>query len=327
MQFRKLGRSGLKVSRFILGSMNFGWLVNEEESHKILDAAFESGITTIDTADIYSKWGQPDSHAGKSEEIIGRWIEYRGVRDELVIATKVRGDMSDKPNDVGLSRKHILDSSKRSLSRLKTDFIDIYWSHWPDEETPQDETLRTFTKLVDDGTVHYIGASNHTSAELLESLWVSERHGLVRYDAIQPPYSLARRRDYEKHLLPVVKKFGFGVTSYSPLGGGFLTGRYKEDEIPDSKRAKTTKERYFKERNFKILETLEQIASSIDATIAQVSLAWVLTRDTITAPIVGINNLDQLRENLAAFELSLSDDDITRLNEVSDWQEMDFLAR
>jgi aryl-alcohol dehydrogenase-like predicted oxidoreductase len=303
-----------------------GWIVKEEESHKILDAALDAGIMTFDTADIYSKWGE-GSHPGKSEEIIGRWIKERGVRDDIVLATKVRGDMSTKPNDVGLSRKHILESIRKSLSRLNTEYIDLYWSHWPDDETPQEETLRAYTKLIDDGTVHYIGASNHTGAELMESLWISDKHGLARYDALQPPYSLARRRDYEKHLQPVVEKYGFGVTSYSPLGGGFLTGKYSEDDLPDSLRAKTTKQRYFKERNFKIVETLKDIAKTMDATIPQLALAWVLSRETVTAPIIGVNSVEQLTENLIALELDMSDDDLNRLNEVSDWTDMDFIAR
>ncbi|MDF1537295.1 MAG: aldo/keto reductase [Candidatus Thorarchaeota archaeon] len=326
MSARKLGKSGLKVSRYILGSMNFGWLVNEENSMKILDAAIEAGITTIDTADIYSKWGD-GSYPGKSEEIIGKWLKDRGVRDDIVLATKVRGNMSDKPNDVGLSRKHILEGAKRSLVRLNTEYIDLYWNHWPDYDTPQEETLRAYTKLVDDGAVHYIGASNHTAAELMESLWVSDRNGLVRYDAIQPPYSLARRRDYEKLLQPVVEKYGFGVTSYSPLGGGFLTGKYSEEKMPDSKRAETTKTRYFKERNFRIVETLNEVAQANGVSIPQLALAWVLTRETITAPIIGVNSVEQLNENIEALEINIPETDLNRLNEVSDWTEMDMLAR
>ncbi|MHA1907415.1 MAG: aldo/keto reductase [Candidatus Thorarchaeota archaeon] len=326
MSARKLGRSGLKVSRYILGTMQMGWIVKEEDSHKILDAALDAGIMTIDTADIYSKWGE-GSHPGKSEEIIGRWIKDREVRDDIVLATKVRGDMSTKPNDVGLSRKHILESVRTSLSRLNSDYIDLYWSHWPDYDTPQEETLRAYTKLIDDGVVHYIGASNHTAAELMESLWMSDKHGLTRYDALQPPYSLARRRDYEKHLQPVVEKYGFGVTSYSPLGGGFLTGKYSEDELPDSLRAETTKQRYFKERNFKIVEALKEVSESMDVTIPQLALAWVLTRETVTAPIIGVNSVDQLNENLVALELKIADDDLSRLNDVSDWADMDFVAR
>ena len=291
-----------------------------------MDAALAAGITTFDTADIYSKWGD-GSHAGKSEEIIGRWLHDRGNRDEIVLATKVRGDMSDKPNDFGLSRKHILESAERSLERLKTDYIDLYQSHWFDEEVPQEETLRAYTNLIDDGVVHYIGASNFTAGELVESLWMSDRHGLARYESLQPPYSLARRRDYEKHLQPIIEKYRLGVISYSPLGGGFLTGRYQKDHLPDSKRANTTKQRYFKERNFRILEELKEISLSHDMTIAQIALAWVLTRATITAPIIGVSSMQHLDENLAALEISLSEDDIKRLDEVSEWTEMDYLAR
>jgi aryl-alcohol dehydrogenase-like predicted oxidoreductase len=326
MMYRKLGLTGLKVSRFILGTMQMGWLVNGEDSHKLLDSALEAGINTFDTANIYSKWGD-GSYPGKSEEIIGGWITDRGVREDIVLATKVRGEMSDRPDDSGLSRRHIMDAIERSLGRLNTDWVDIYWSHWPDQETPQEETLRAYTNLIEGGAVHYIGASNHTAAEIVESLWVSDVNGLARYEAIQPSYSLARRRDFEKHLQPVIEKYKLGVTSYSPLGGGFLTGKYSKDELPDSKRAETTKTRYFKDRNFRIVDTLREIAAAHDASIPQVALAWVLTQDIVTGPIVGANSPSQLEENLGALELKLVDDDINRLNEVSDWAEMDNLAR
>jgi len=325
MKYAKLGRTGLKVSRLILGTMQMGWLVDEKTSHKLLDVAVEAGLNTIDTADIYSKWAE-ESYSGKSEEIIGRWLINQD-RDEIVLATKVKGEMSANPNDVGLSRKHILESITRSLDRLNTDYVDLYQSHFFDPEVSQEETLRAYTSLVDAGVVHYVGASNFTGAELVESLWMSDKHGLVRYESLQPPYSLARRRDYEKHLQPVVERHILGVISYSPLGGGFLTGRYSEDTTPDSKRAATTKTRYYKERNFRIVEALTEIATDQEATVAQVALAWVLTRDTITAPIIGVNSVEQLKENLASLELKLSEDAINRLNESSDWTEVDQLAR
>jgi aryl-alcohol dehydrogenase-like predicted oxidoreductase len=189
--------TGLKVSRFILGTMQMGWIVSEEDSFKLLDAALEAGITTLDTADIYSKWGD-GSYAGKSEEILGRWIKDRGNRDDLILATKVRGEMSEKPNDAGLSRTHILNSADRSLDRLQTEWIDLYQSHWFDSDVTQEETLRAYTKLIDDGVINYIGASNFTAAELVESFWVSDKNGLARYDSLQPPYSLARRHSWNR---------------------------------------------------------------------------------------------------------------------------------
>jgi len=326
MDYIKLGRTGLKVSRFVLGTMQMGWIINEEDSFKLLDTALEEGITTVDTANIYSKWGD-ESYAGKSEEILGRWIKDRGNRDELILATKVRGEMSEQPNDAGLSRTHILSSADKSLDRLQTEWIDLYQSHWFDSDVPQEETLRAYTKLIDDGVVNYIGASNFTAAELVESFWISDKNGLARYDSLQPPYSLARRRDYEKHLQPVIVKYNLGVINYSPLGGGFLTGRYTKDSPPDSKRAQTIEARYGKERNYRIVEALEEIAATHDASTVQIALAWVLTRKTVTAPIVGVNTLEQLTENLGAFEIKLSDDDLERLNTVSDWEEMDYLAR
>ncbi|MHA2118185.1 MAG: aldo/keto reductase [Candidatus Thorarchaeota archaeon] len=326
MDYAKLGRTGLKVSRFILGTMQMGWIVNEEDSFKLLDAALEAGITTLDTADIYSKWGE-GSHAGKSEEILGRWIKNRDNRDDLIIATKVRGEMSEKPNDAGLSRAHVLSSADRSLNRMQTEWIDLYQSHWFDSDVPQEETLSAYTKLIDDGVVNYIGASNFTAAELVESFWVSDKNGFARYDSLQPPYSLARRRDYEKHLEPVITKYGLGVINYSPLGGGFLTGKYTKDATPDSKRAQIIGPRYGKERNYRIVETLTEMAATHDASIAQIALAWILTKETVTAPIIGVNTVEQLNQNLGVFEIKLSDDDLNRMNTVSNWEEMDFLAR
>ncbi|MHA2027399.1 MAG: aldo/keto reductase [Candidatus Thorarchaeota archaeon] len=326
MMHRKLGRTGLKVSRIILGTMQMGWIVDEENSRKLLDSALEEGVNTFDTANIYSKWAE-GSYPGKSEEIIGGWMSDRGVREEIVLATKVRGEMSDRPLDGGLSRRHILDAIEKSLERLNTEWVDIYWSHWPDQDTPQEETLEAFTTIIESGAAHYIGASNHTAAEIVESLWMSDANGLARYEALQPPYSLARRRDFEKHLQPVIEKYNLGVTSYSPLGGGFLTGKYSKDKLPDSKRAETTKTRYFKDRNFEIVDSLKEIAKDHDASIPQVALAWVLTQDVVTAPIVGANSPEQLRENIAALEIELSSDDLRRLNEVSDWAEMDNMAR
>ncbi|MGD2073049.1 MAG: aldo/keto reductase [Candidatus Thorarchaeota archaeon] len=326
MLYKKLGNSGLKVSRFVLGTMQMGWIINEETSFEILDAALEMGINTIDTADIYSKWSE-ESYPGKSEEIIGKWIKERGIRDDIVLATKVRGEMSNNPNNLGLSRKHILESAKHSLERLQTEWIDLYWSHGPDLEVPQKETLRAFSKLVDDGVAHYIGASNHNGAQVMEALWMSDKYGLVRYDALQPHYSLGRRRDYEKYLMPVIQKYNLGVTSYSPLGGGFLTGRYTREQTPESKRVGSVKIKYFKDRNFRIVETLKELASNYDVTVAQIALAWILSRKTVTAPIIGVNSVEQLNENIDSINLNLSERDLLRLDDVSDWTKFDELAR
>lgn len=320
MQYVGLGNTGLRVSRFILGSMQLGWLLNEEESFELLDAAFEAGINTIDTADIYSRWTD-ESYPGKSEEIIGKWMSDRGVREEIVLATKVRGAMSDKPNDRGLSRKHILEGVQASLERLQTDWIDLYWSHWPDENVDQEVTLRAFDKLIDDGIVHHIGASNHTAAQIVESLWISDSRNLIRYDAIQPSYSLVRRRDYEKYLQPVVEKYNLAVTSYSPLGGGFLTGKYGEETTPDSKRADSIEKRYAKERNYRIVKELEEIAKEKGDSMPQIALAWVLGRDSITAPIIGVSAINQLRDNLAALDIEITKEERHKLDQISDWRD------
>lgn len=286
----------------------------------MLDAALEAGINTIDTADIYSRWTD-ESYPGKSEEIIGRWMKERGVREDIILATKVRGEMSDKPNDKGLSRKHITEGARASLDRLQTDWIDLYWSHWPDEEVDQEVTLRAFDKLIDEGIVHHIGASNHTAAQIVESLWISDSRNLANYDAIQPPYSLARREEYEKYLHPVVKKYDLGVTPYSPLGGGFLTGKYSKEETPDSKRAESIEKRYATEENYRIVEELVRIGDNRGASIPQIALAWILTKESITAPIIGASSLDHLHDNLGALNIELSKEEKRALNDVSDWRD------
>lgn len=320
MNYVTLGNTGLRVSRFILGSMQLGWLLNEKESFELLDAALEAGINTIDTADIYSRWTD-ESYPGKSEEIIGRWMKERGVREEIILATKVRGKMSDRPNDKGLSRKHITEGARASLNRLQIDWIDLYWSHWPDEEVDQEVTLRAFDKLIDEGSIHHIGASNHTAAQIVESLWISDSRNLASYDAIQPPYSLARRKEYEKYLRPVVRKYDLGVTPYSPLGGGFLTGKYSKHKTPDSKRAESIEKRYATEENYRIVEELGRIADNRGVSIPQIALAWILTKDSITAPIIGASSLDHLHDNLGALDIELSREETRALNDVSDWRD------
>ncbi len=227
MEYRRLGRTGLKVSTICLGTMQFGWSADEDASFAVMDRAVEQGINFLDTADVYSRWveGNP---GGVSEEIIGRWMQEREVRrDQIVLATKVRGTMGEGPNDQGLSRGHILDGVEASLNRLQTDYIDLYQVHWPDEETPLDETLQALTDLVRAGMVRYIGCSNYPAWLLAKSLWVSDVRNLSRYDSLQPHYSLVHRAEFERELQPLCLDQGIGVIPYSPLAGGFLTGKYR----------------------------------------------------------------------------------------------------
>jgi len=300
--------------------MQFGWTADEKTSHTILDAFVAAGGNFIDTANVYSRWAA-NSHAGKSEEIIGRWLTARGNREALVIATKVRGQMGPGPNEEGLSRKHIMKAVEDSLRRLQTDYIDLYQAHWYDEKTPLEETLRAFDDLITQGKVRYIGASNYPAWLLTKSLWISDKHGYARYDSLQPHYNLAYRAEFERELMHLCKDQGIGVIPYSPLAGGFLTGKYRRDKpLPQSARAEGIRNRYFNDRSFTILETVEAVAKEHNRTIAQIALAWLLHNPIVTAPIVGANSVGQLEELLGAVEVKLSQEDMARLNEASAWE-------
>ena len=227
MHYTTLGRTGLKVSRLCLGAMTFGWSADEPTSHRILDAALDTGINFVDTADIYSSWVE-GNRGGESETIIGSWLKGR-ARRSVIIATKARGRMWDGPNGEGLSRVHLLQAVEDSLRRLQTDYIDLYQVHWPDDQTPLEETLSALDSLVRAGKVRYIGASNYPAWLLCKTLWVSDVHHLARFDCLQPHYSLFNRAEFERELQPLCLDQGIGVIPYSPLAAGFLTGKYRRD--------------------------------------------------------------------------------------------------
>ena len=320
MEYRNLGRTGLKVSVLCLGTMQFGWTADEAASFSVLDAFVDAGGNFIDTANIYSRWAD-NSYAGKSEEIIGRWLKQRGRREDLVIATKVRGQMGPGPNDEGLSRKHIMRAVEASLRRLQTDYIDLYQAHWYDSNTPLEETLRAFDDLIAQGKVRYIGASNYPAWLLTKALWVSDKHGYARYDSLQPHYNLVHRAEFERELMHLCQDQGLGVIPYSPLAGGFLTGKYRRDQpVPPSARADWVKRHYFSDRGFTILETAEAIARERGRSVAQIALAWLLANPVVTSPIIGANSVQQLQELLPAVEVKLTAEEMARLNEVSAWE-------
>jgi aryl-alcohol dehydrogenase-like predicted oxidoreductase len=327
--YRRLGSTGLHVSTIALGTMQFGWTTDEETSHAVLDAFAEWGGTLIDTADCYTAWTD-DNPGGVAEEIIGRWLAARRNRDDLVIATKVRAPMGQnfaytrdtRQQREGLSRAWIMRACEDSLRRLGVDHIDLYQAHYIDPFTPIEETLSAFTNLVQRGLVRYIGCSNYSAWRLMESLWASDRHGLERYATIQPEYSLLlpTRADFERELAQVCQAYGIGVLPYSPLAGGFLTGKYRRDQpLPNSRRAEGIKDR-MTEQNWDIVETVVQTAEAHGATPAQVALAALLAKPFVTAPIVGANTPEQLRELLPAASLELPGDDLERLDRVSSWQ-------
>jgi len=321
MEYVRLGSTGLKVSPLCMGSMQFGWTADEETSYSILNAAYRAGINFIDTANVYSRW-VPGNPGGVSEEIIGRWMKkFQIPRASMVIATKVRGPMGEGPNDKGLSRVHILREVDQSLRRLQTDYIDLYQTHYFDEQTPIEETLSTLDDLVRQGKVRYVGCSNYPVWRLMQALWVSDRQNLVRYDSLQPHYNLVHRQEFELELEEVCLNYGLGVIPYSPLAGGFLTGKYRpEKEGVESARAGGAA-RYFNDRNWVLLNRMEEMGSQLgERSISQMALAWLIKRPSITSPIIGPRNLEQLEDNLGALGFDIPNELADELDRESDWR-------
>lgn len=320
MEFKNLGKTGLKVSRLCLGTMQFGWSADEPASYGILSAAVDAGLNFIDTADVYSRWveGNP---GGVAEQIIGRWMKQAGIaREKLIIATKVRGRMGEGPNDEGLSRSHIMQAVDKSLQRLQTDYIDLYQTHWPDDATSIDETLQALDDLVKIGKVRYIGCSNYSAWQLVQSLWASDRNGLVRFECLQPHYNLIERDEFERELRAVCITYGIGVIPYSPLAGGFLTGKYRKDKpLPESVRARGL-QHALNDRNYSLIELMDAIGKVHQSTISQVALAWMLADSVITSPIIGPNTLTQLKDNLDALAVELNSEEMESLNKATHWQ-------
>jgi aryl-alcohol dehydrogenase-like predicted oxidoreductase len=318
MHYRKLGRTGLKVSELCLGTMQWGWSADTDDAFAVMDAFLEAGGNFIDTADVYSQWveGNP---GGVSEEVIGRWLKSHGKRHEIVLATKVRGAMWAGPNGEGLSRSHIIHACEDSLRRLQTEYIDLYQTHWYDAETPIEETMAALDTLVQQGKVRYVGCSNYPAWRLMQALWASDAGNLVRYDSLQPHYNLANRAEYERELADVCTTFGVGVIPYSPLAGGFLTGKYRQDSVPESVRADGVKGRYFNEAGWRTLDTLLAVAKEQAVSPIAVALAWLLQQPAVTAPIIGANSVEQLAASLVVTELTLSTDQLDRLDNASAW--------
>ena len=314
MKYRRLGDTGLMVSELCLGCMTFGRETEEEDSKGLVGRFLEAGGNFIDTADVYSK--------GVSEEITGKTIKE--VRDEVVLATKVRFPMGDGPNEVGLSRKHIMQGCEDSLRRLGTDYIDLYQVHCWDSATPLEETLSALTDLVRAGKVRYIGVSNFTAWQLMRSLQLSEVHGFERFVCVQPQYSLVER-NIEREILPVCLEEGLGVIPWSPLGGGFLSGKYSRDQEPPQgsriSEAVESMEEYWDrratERNWRVLEVVGRISEETGKSYAQIALNWLLRQEGVTAPIIGARTMDQLEDNLGASGWELDEGQVAELSEAS----------
>jgi aryl-alcohol dehydrogenase-like predicted oxidoreductase len=314
MKKRKLGNSALEVAPLALGGNVFGWTIDEPASFQVLDAFVAAGFNFVDTADMSSTW-KPGNEGGESETILGNWMKKGGNRKKVLIATKVGMGMGAGMK--GLSKDYILRAAEASLRRLQTDYIDLYQAHTDDTTVPLQETLEAFGQLVKQGKVRAIGASNYTAPRLSEALEVSKKHGLPRYESLQPLYNLYDRADYEATLEPVCRENGIGVIPYYSLASGFLTGKYRsEADLAKSARGAGVK-KYLNARGFRILEALDQTAKKYNSTPAQVSLAWLLTRPTITAPIASATNVTQLRELLDATNVNLDRESIELLDQAS----------
>ena len=314
MEKRRLGNSGLTVAPLAFGSNVFGWTADEPTSFNLLDGFVDAGFDLIDTADVYSRW-VPGNAGGESEIIIGKWLKQSGKRDRVTLATKVGMDMGDDKK--GLSGPYILRAVEDSLRRLQTDHIDLYQSHTDDANTPLEETLEAFAKLIEQGKVRALGASNYGGGRLSEALAVSRERGYPGYQSLQPNYNLYDRADYETDLEPVCLDQGIGVISYFSLAKGFLTGKYRsEADLTKSPRGQGIKE-YLNERGFRILQALDEIAAQHNATPAQVSLAWLIARPSITAPTASATSLEQLDDLIRAARLKLDDAAIEKLNQAS----------
>jgi aryl-alcohol dehydrogenase-like predicted oxidoreductase len=314
MKKRKLGKTGLEIAPLVFGGNIFGWTVDQPMSFKLLDAFVAAGFNSIDTADVYSKW-VPGHKGGESEIIIGEWMKRSGNRNKVIVATKVGMDMGDGKK--GLSKSHILRSAEDSLRRLQTDYIDLYQSHIDDPDTPLEETLGAYAELIEQGKVRAIGASNHKAERLSAALETSRKSGLPAYQTLQPNYSLVERAEYEGNLEPLCEREGLGVINYFPLAGGFLAGKYRSESDAAGKPRARNVTKYLNERGFKIVAALDQVAKKYNATPAGISLAWLLARPSITAPIVSATNLEQLNDLISSVDIALDRDSIEFLNHAS----------
>lgn len=301
--------------------MTFGYQCDKKVSFEIMDKAVEHGVNFIDTADVYPV---PVSleRAGKTEEIVGHWL--KGKRDKIVLATKCRMPMGPGPNDVGLSRKHILEAIDASLRRLGTDYVDLYQVHAPDPETPIDETLEALDSIVKSGKARYIGCSNYQAWELCKALWTSDRLGISRFNSAQPRYNILYR-EIEHELMPLCQDQGVGIIVYNPLAGGFLTGKHKQGAPP----AENTRfavagplytNRYWNDPSFEVVERLKEYFDSRQKALVHVAIAWVLTRPAVTSAIVGATSAAQLENSLSGYEISLDEEEMAACDSV--WYEL-----
>ena len=309
----RLGKSNLEIGPLVFGGNIFGWTADEPTSFRLLDAFVASGLNMIDTADVYSKW-VPGNHGGESETIIGNWLAKRGGRDKVLIATKLGVEMG--PAEQGLSRAYIFREVERSLARLKTDYIDLYQAHKDDTETPMEETFAAFADLIKAGKVRAIGASNFKAVRLAEALKISAANSLPRYESLQPWYNLYDRADFEGDLADLCRSENLGVIPYFSLASGFLTGKYRSEKDLQGKARGYRAKNMLNERGFRILKALDTVSADTGATLAQISLAWLVAHG-VTAPIASATSADQFKELLGATTLQLKPDSVRLLDEAS----------
>lgn len=314
MEQKKLGSSALDVPSICLGGNVYGWTLSEADTFHQLDHALDLGLNFIDTADVYSRW-VPGHEGGESETILGKWFAKSGRRREVILATKVGIEMGE--GEKGLGAAHIERAVEASLRRLQTDCIDLYQAHRDDPDTPLEETLGAFDKLVKAGKVRFIGASNYTGARLAEAIETSRRNGLAVYVSLQPHYNLVERQPFESDLLPVIEKYGLGVIPYFSLAAGFLTGKYTRSSDPTQSARGGMVKKYFNDQGFAVVDALAEIAKKHRSTAARVALAWLLDQPGITAPIASATSDRQFEDLVGAITLELDQDEIRRLCEVS----------
>jgi aryl-alcohol dehydrogenase-like predicted oxidoreductase len=311
---RKLGRSGIEIAPLVFGGNVFDWTADKATSFRLLDAFVAAGFDAIDTADVYSSWG-PGHIGGESETVIGEWLGARGRRDDVKIFTKVGWDMGAAGK--GLGAAHIATAVEASLTRLNTDYIDLYQSHVDDAETPLEETLQAYARLVEQGKVRAIGASNYTGERLTEALDISARLGIPRYESVQPAYNLVNRAEFEGPLRAACLEHEVGMISYYGLAAGFLTGKYRsEDDLAQSPRGRSVA-KYLDEKGFGVLAALDRAVERTGVTMAQVSLAWILAQPGVTAPIVSATKVEQLEEILGATQVVLDAETLAELDKAS----------